>query len=141
MNGIYALFMTFQERTTVKVGALGTLTLDEREYCYIGSAKNGLGNRILRHMKKEKKIHWHIDHLTVVADSIEAYFSEDGEECALRRSAEECGLRPAVKGFGCSDCRCDTHLLVSGEGLKERFAEASGLIRFRDGDDAVTPIR
>jgi len=137
MNGIYALFVTFAEDRTIEVGALGTLSFESGEYCYIGSAMNGLEHRIRRHLSSNKKIRWHIDFLTVSADSAEAYFSENGEECGLRYAAERCGMRPAIKGFGCSDCRCDTHLMISDKGSKERFVTAAGLTRFRQCSEAM----
>jgi len=32
-------------------------------FAYVGSAKNGLSKRLSRHLKKEKKLFWHIDYL------------------------------------------------------------------------------
>lgn len=125
--GSYVLFMTFDRDVELRIGALGDIVLESGTYCYVGSARNGLDQRIARHLRKEKKIRWHIDNLTIAADSIEAYESIDLEECRLRNMAESSGLRPSVKGFGCSDCRCSTHLLTSDEGSKDSFISYAGL--------------
>lgn len=129
-TGIYALFIEMDSDKSIRVGALGLIDLPKGTYCYIGSAMNGLDSRILRHLTTEKKIHWHIDHLTTSADKMEAYYRLDGEECALRRTAEECGMTPIVRGFGCSDCRCDTHLLSSDDEARDVFIKTAGLLRY-----------
>ena len=128
-RGAYALFLRFDRAVEIKVGALGSFTF-EGEYCYIGSALNGLDQRLTRHFSKEKKIHWHIDHLTMVADSMEAYLTESVKECDIRRLAEQCEMIPAVNGFGCSDCNCRTHLLRPEKGSKEKLVRSVGLIPF-----------
>jgi Uri superfamily endonuclease len=48
-KGSYALFMRFSETFSVSVGALGNVTITKGEYCYAGSAMNGLDQRIRRH--------------------------------------------------------------------------------------------
>ena len=130
-SGIYVLFIRFDTPKDIKVGALGVIRFNG-DYCYIGSAMNGLDQRISRHLSKEKKVHWHIDNLTVTADRIEAFESYSQDECGLRRKAETSGMVPAVKGFGCSDCRCDTHLLVSDGKSRAELIENECLTAFRD---------
>lgn len=130
-RGSYALFMVFRKDMNITAGALGEITVGKGEYCYIGSAKNGLDQRLRRHFSKEKKIHWHIDNLTIVADSMEAFDTGSAEECDLRIKAEDSGMTPFAKGFGCSDCGCDTHLLVSDPRSKEHFIRTCGLTGFR----------
>jgi len=130
-SGIYVLFIRFDAPKDIRTGALGIIRF-HGDYCYIGSAMNGLDQRISRHLSKEKKIHWHIDNLTVVADSIEAFESSSYDECGLRRKAEESGMIPAMKGFGCSDCGCDTHLMVSNGKSRTKLVESEGLTVFRD---------
>jgi Uncharacterized conserved protein len=129
--GTYVLFIHFDDPKEMTVGALGAIRF-HGDLCYIGSAMNGLDQRISRHLSKDKKIHWHIDNITVAADSIEAFESPSYDECGLRRKAEEAGMIPAVKGFGCSDCRCDTHLLRSDEKSRIRLIESERLTMFRD---------
>lgn len=85
-------------------------------FLYAGSARGpgGLRARLRRHFRADKKLHWHIDSLTTVADEIIAFAVEGARECdlasALLRTAT---FRPALAGFGSSDCtNCSTHLLA-----------------------------
>lgn len=96
-------------------------------YGYAGSARGpgGLRARIARHLRKEKALHWHVDSLTIAADSILAFAVEGASECALAGSLLRSGFcRPSADGFGSSDCRsCSTHLLE----LQERSLDGVGL--------------
>jgi Uncharacterized conserved protein len=130
-SGTYVLFIRFDSPKDVRVGALGTIRF-HGDYCYIGSAMNGLDQRISRHLSKEKKIHWHIDNITVTADMTEAFESSSCDECGLRRKAEDAGMIPAVKGFGCSDCRCDTHLLIADRKSRTELITNEHLTAFKD---------
>lgn len=130
-SGYYALFLTFLEDAEAEAGRLGRISVRRGEYCYIGSARNGLDQRLGRHLSPEKKKHWHIDSLTMLADSMEAYETPFIGECGLRDRAEDSGMVPWTKGFGCSDCGCDTHLLSSDARSKEEFIRRCGLSRFR----------
>jgi len=42
-------------------------------YVYTGSARNGLAQRVGRHLRHNKRKHWHIDYLLAVADRVEAF--------------------------------------------------------------------
>ncbi len=114
----------------LEIGSLGPIVFKTGEYCYVGSAMNGLEQRIRRHISSNKKIRWHIDRLTIRAHSIRSYVSE-GEnfvpECTIADTAKEIGLLPAVKGFGSSDCECYTHLFLVESGEREILISALGL--------------
>ena len=129
-KGAYLLFVTLRDTITVNVGSLGDLTFKEGGYCYAGSAMNGLDQRIRRHFSKDKKIHWHIDRLTVIADGIEAFVSFAHSECALARIAEECGCEPSFLGFGSSDCGCRTHLFSVDAATKKELLKRSATVPF-----------
>ncbi|MDR0778555.1 MAG: GIY-YIG nuclease family protein [Methanomassiliicoccaceae archaeon] len=129
-KGAYILFLTFRRPCTINAGALGPLTIGEGEYCYVGSAMNGLDSRISRHLSKQKKIRWHIDHLTMAADGTEAFISTEIKECELARAAEDSGCKPVFKGFGSSDCRCATHLFLTSTDSKEELLRASAVLPF-----------
>jgi len=107
----------------IKVGALGLLEIKEGTYCYVGSAMNGLDQRIGRHLSEKKKIRWHIDYLTIESNKIEAYGSELPEitECVLGTIVINNGGTPSFKGFGCSDCSCGTHLFFLPESAREKL--------------------
>jgi Uri superfamily endonuclease len=129
-KGAYILILDMP-RTKIRIGALGTVDLREGSYCYVGSAMNGLDQRIGRHLSKEKKIRWHIDNLTTVCCEIEAYETvQPLTECDLGRIVQRNGGSGAVKGFGCSDCKCQTHLFLLDEGSKERIRSDPCLILY-----------
>lgn len=84
-------------------------------YAYAGSARGpgGIAARVARHMRKEKKPHWHIDALTVAAAEITALAFPGGSECALVNQLVASGRADVpLAGFGSSDCRsCEAHLV------------------------------
>jgi sugar fermentation stimulation protein A len=113
-RGSYLLLMRLASARKVAVGSLGSVSFPAGHYLYVGSAMNGLGARVTRHLRRKKKPHWHVDHLRAVAEHVEAL--------PIRSSVRrECDLAAALAGvfskgpggFGSSDCRCDTHLFHS----------------------------
>jgi Uri superfamily endonuclease len=82
-------------------------------YCvYTGSGHRGLESRIARHLRRQKKLRWHIDYLLQYGQVLEVKrYGDDQEECGLSRRVERLpGGRVVVQGFGSSDCKCLTHL-------------------------------
>lgn len=111
--GAYLLVVHLPAPAAICVGKLGRISLEEGHYLYCGSAQAGLMPRLARHMRPDKKRHWHIDHLTSEAKAIGALTFAGGKEMECRLAAILSGLpgvEPAVPGFGCSDCACPTHL-------------------------------
>ena len=114
--GTYCLYIQVKEDQEIDIGALGKLFFRNGFYIYIGSALNGLEARINRHIKsnetKQPVIHWHIDYLLkapqVELCSIFTKKSSEKLECYISRKIAEIG--DPVKDFGCSDCRCISHL-------------------------------
>lgn len=108
--GLYQLRIHLKRPVKVRVGALGRCKFAAGWYVYTGSARNGLDQRIRRHLRRDKKQHWHIDYLLAAADHIEAFVLSDAglTECELH--AVLTGGKVAVPGFGASDCRCPSHL-------------------------------
>lgn len=113
--GTYALVLRALEPATVTAGRLGTLRVTEGDYIYIGSAfgPGGVRARVLRHARTDKRLRWHIDHLTTVAPVVEAWFTHDPRrlECDwLAALASIRGAHEPWSGFGASDCGCSSHL-------------------------------
>lgn len=131
-KGTYVLVIALGSGLETEVGALGRLSFSPGLYCYAGSAMGGLDQRLSRHMAREKVLKWHADYLTSRADSVDALVSypDPVPECDLARMAEECGMEPSFKGFGCSDCRCRTHLFRADPESIARLAERAGLISY-----------
>ena len=102
--------MTLPKDTSVMVGKLGVLHFKKGCYAYVGSALNGLDQRIQRHLRTDKKTHWHIDYLLPFTEVVEIFFKENNrrEECRIAQFLERDFV--SNPGFGCSDCSCKSHL-------------------------------
>ena len=133
-KGTYVLFLRFDKPVEAEVGSLGRISLEAGTYCYVGSAMGGLDQRVSRHLSHEKNKRWHIDSLTIVCNDMTAY-EHEGEsltECGLADHLQSIGGMPVMKGFGCSDCGCQTHLFrVDGERTRKAL-EGLGMTVFRD---------
>ena len=112
MEGIYVLLIRLRDGASIDVGKLGTIEFSAGFYAYVGSALNGLDGRIKRHLRINKKRHWHIDYLLEVATIEEVIYAETEEslECELADSLTELEV---VEQFGSSDCKCKSHLFFS----------------------------
>jgi len=110
-TGIYLIIITFLKRKSVSVGSLGTIDFAPGFYVYTGSAKSILAGRVGRHVRKRKTKRWHIDYLVAEADGVQALPVYTGHdlECPAALGVAELAEKP-IPGFGCSDCRCESHL-------------------------------
>jgi len=110
MKGTYLVVMTLPKDTSVMVGKHGILHFKKGCYAYVGSALNGLEQRIQRHLRTDKKTHWHIDYLLPFTEIVEIFYKENNrrEECRIAQDLER--NFTGIPGFGCSDCSCKSHL-------------------------------
>ena len=113
--GIYALLILLREKVRVKIRQRER-TVAPGLYVYIGSAQGpgGLRARIARHVRRSKRIKWHVDQLTVNGEVAAIVYSIGrSRECVLTRPLEENGFTHPIRGFGSSDCTsgCTSHLL------------------------------
>ncbi|RUM43074.1 MAG: GIY-YIG nuclease family protein [Desulfurobacterium sp.] len=102
--------------------------LDGGVYIYVGSAfgSGGLRKRISRHLKKEKKKHWHLDFISTDNSFkvLEIWVIEGKKvECSLANSISK--TEKPIVDFGSTDCNCPSHLFrVSDiENLRKRLFE------------------
>lgn len=139
-KGTYILFLSFHTGIETKVGSLGSVKLLAGDYCYVGSAKSGLDQRLSRHFSHKKTVHWHIDYLTVLCKNMAAYETEDQNitECDLAKFVIKKGGIPAVVGFGCSDCNCKTHLFSTNREALESNLKHIGMHTFNDKKECKT---
>ena len=63
IKGSYLLIIKLQDDKKILVGKLGKIAFKKGYYVYVGSAMNGLEQRLQRHLRSQKKFHWHIDYL------------------------------------------------------------------------------
>jgi Uri superfamily endonuclease len=110
MKGAYLLIIELPADIKIRVGKKGVISFKKGFYGYIGSATNGLEQRIRRHLRSHKKLHWHIDYLLASATITGVFVKESSkrEECDLSAAFEQ--SFDAIPGFGCSDCTCQSHL-------------------------------
>jgi len=110
MKGSYLLVLEIKENKIIRIGKLGKIVFNKGFYVYVGSALNGLEQRIQRHVRESKKIHWHIDYLLQNAKIVSIFYKENEfkEECIISKTLD--GELQSICGFGCSDCNCKSHL-------------------------------
>lgn len=111
-KGSYLLVLFLERSEDVEVGRLGVLRFPAGLYLYCGSALGGVEARVGRHLRREKRPHWHIDHLSAKAETVGAliFLGEESLECRMAALLDSrVGLNPVPK-FGCSDCCCYSHL-------------------------------
>jgi sugar fermentation stimulation protein A len=111
-SGTYCLILRLDEPRTVQIGKLGRGFFPEGYYVYVGSALNGLEQRVARHLSQLKKKHWHVDYLLEYAKIIgtRKIHSVKRRECSLSEEVGSICYGIPMEGFGSSDCRCTTHL-------------------------------
>ncbi|HKL24328.1 MAG TPA: GIY-YIG nuclease family protein [Candidatus Nanoarchaeia archaeon] len=118
-KGFYILVINVKKPVKIKIGFLGFIEFSKGKYVYIGSAMNNLIKRIKRHINSSKlkggqdKKHWHIDYLlsndNVRIKNIYYKESQEKQECSIAKKVKEESF-DEIKGFGSSDCKCESHL-------------------------------
>ena len=114
--GAYLLALRLERPVDVAFRASCCGRLSPGLYIYAGSARGGGGirARLRRHLAPDKKLHWHIDQLTVRAAELAGLAVVGGEECALiDKLLATSRFDVPLPGFGSSDCRrCASHLMM-----------------------------
>ncbi len=124
---MYFIVLRLDEDKEIEVGKLGRIRFKKGYYVYVGSAKRGLNKRIRRHMRKNKRLRWHIDYLSVETEFVDAY-KVGMSECELADLASR--FMQSIERFGCSDCRCKSHLFYS-ERYPEEFVDEVIKLNYR----------
>lgn len=110
---LYLIEWVLAHDTDVTVGKVGNYRFSKGIYVYIGSARKNIAARIERHLKVDKKQRWHMDYLRpyVEPNNVITVPLHKGE-CAFKQFVEkQLSGKAVMKGFGSSDCKCDSHLL------------------------------
>lgn len=112
--GLYGLVLRLKRRQTIKVGKWGKSYFEAGLYLYIGRAQRGLRRRLERHLRKDKRLFWHIDYFLEKAEVKEVWVKPDSfDECGTVQKVRKRLKNPEIahRKFGASDCRCPGHLL------------------------------
>ncbi len=124
------LIVYLQTATTIQAGSLSKRSFPAGYYAYVGSAMGGLIPRLRRHLRKDKTPRWHIDYLTKKTSISSIIISESTlrVECNIAKALEP--QYACVSGFGCSDCRCRSHLFFTPrkEEMKAAIERALGFM-------------
>jgi len=131
-SGVYLLILRLDAPFAVPVQRIGRPVLRPGWYVYAGSAKANLQQRIDRHLRKRKKLHWHIDYLLQQSSSVKAFPIRTAEdlECTLAGDISKIA-DSEVDGFGCSDCSCNSHLFFFSENPLHKRALLDVLFFYR----------
>ena len=115
MVGSYVLLIKLPEERTISIGSRQGVHFHRGYYAYVGSAMGGFKARLNRHLRGDKKLHWHIDYLLqkAVITSIILCQTEDRLECTIAQALSR--QFDSIPGFGCSDCKCHSHLFFAPE--------------------------
>jgi Uri superfamily endonuclease len=120
--GTYVLILRLSAARRLVVGRLGEILFAPGFYAYVGSALgrtgSGLRQRLTRHLRRGKRLHWHIDTLRESCEVVEIWYAvgDERRECAWAVALGALpGITATAAAFGASDCACRTHLFVSAE--------------------------
>ena len=118
MKGSYVLLIQLTKEQAITTGSLKATYFSRGYYAYVGSAMGGFKSRLNRHLKSDKKPHWHIDYLLEKATISEIVLCEtkDRTECAITQ-ALSCQF-DSIPGFGSSDCKCRSHLFFATDKME-----------------------
>lgn len=124
MKGTYCLVLKLERDETILINKKGH---DFRRgyYVYVGSGVNNLEKRIERHKSLQKKKFWHVDYFLEYAKilNVKTIVSHERRECEVSRKVKQLADDEPMKGFGSSDCSCNTHLYYfkTNPVVNERF--------------------
>lgn len=125
-RGVYLLLLEITSPQKIVIGGLKEVPFKKGFYIYVGSAKRNLSQRIKRHLRKRKKLRWHIDYLTKIAKVIKTIPIRTSKnlECDIAKKLSLIA-EGKICGFGAGDCSCETHLFYFSKNpfKNERFIE------------------
>lgn len=115
-KGVYQLLVYLSRPKTIKVGKMGSLDFAGGYYVYTGRAMGGLKARLERHLRKNKKMRWHIDYLLKNAKLVayQVFPLNQVSECGANEAILSKSALAPIPHFGSSDCKCKSHLAFLG---------------------------
>jgi len=131
-QGSYLYLMHLDQPKEIEIGKLGVKTFAPGYYLYVGSAAQNLDQRLARHQRLKKKPHWHIDHLRAQAKHHAALpiRTQEDLECLLAQDLVPLSDEQII-GFGCSDCKCPSHLFRFDQDPLDQPAFFEFLFKYR----------
>jgi len=120
LRGTYTLLLACKRPFKLRIGKLGLTKVEKGYYLYTGSALGtgavSLEQRIARHRRRDKRVKWHVDYLTVHREItvVNVICTEISErlECRINEQImSNLNGEPIIRRAGASDCKCSGHLL------------------------------
>ncbi|MGA3109016.1 MAG: GIY-YIG nuclease family protein [Candidatus Bathyarchaeia archaeon] len=130
MKGTYTIVVRCNDAGYSTFGKLGRARLRKGHYLYTGSALGrgavSLEGRLERHLRRKKRLRWHVDYLASRPDCdvTGALYVVSGSrlECKVNSAISKAlDISPVLSKIGASDCKCNGHLLGPVRGLNERY--------------------
>ena len=115
VKGAYVIEFFLQSPIFLTVGKLGKFRLEPGWCYYIGSARNGLRGRLIRHITGKGRLWWHIDYLRRKIAPARFWYvvTDERLESSIVKIVES-KAAPAIAGFGAGDSTDDSsHLFFS----------------------------
>ncbi len=137
-KGSYVLLINLPEEQTISIGSLKASHFHPGYYAYVGSAMAGFKARLNRHLKEDKRPHWHIDYLLPKAaiNGIILCQTQDRTECALAQALKS--QFDSIPGFGSSDCKCHSHLFLAADEMKPAILATINQLGYKTKTDKVS---
>ena len=118
-KGAYLLLIELSAPVELTIGTRAPAVLAPGRYAYCGSAygPGGIAARVGRHLRRDKAVRWHVDHVTAAGRIVAVDAWPGADECALfARTLARPGAHVPIPGFGSTDCRrCPAHLAAVGD--------------------------
>lgn len=133
-KGAYIVLLSNPRETSITLPSGRSFSLKEGFYAYVGSGLRGLSSRIRRHERGRGNPFWHIDYIKPYMNIIRSIpiRSPKRIECEIAKELE--GIADSsIVGFGCSDCRCKSHLFYFKEEPTSKESFIRTLMRFQFG--------
>lgn len=112
-RGSYIIIISLPLDRDIVVGRLGEIHFSAGWYAYVGSAMRGFKARLPHYQRKIERPHWHIDYLLQAASIKKVITLESQAKLECLIAAKLSIQLENIPGFGCSDCKCISHLFFS----------------------------
>lgn len=123
MRGSYLLLLRLDQKVSIK-----HWTLEAGIYVYVGSAMGDLSARVARHLRKNKRKHWHIDYLLEHAKVLSVVMLPSERRLEEEISSALSKKFDGPEGFGSSDLKVKTNLYKLND-LNEFFKIVEGMVQ------------
>ncbi len=141
-SGIYVLILRLNDCIDLMIGRLGTIHFKSGHYYYIGSALGPGGfKRVTRHfdvaLGRNKIRKWHIDYLLPNSVLLCAVLVPTDRRLECELAGTFIDFSSPVPDFGCSDCKCITHLFFTKNDLRNEIVNAANKLIGKTGNESI----